>query len=122
MFLPSNRLIFTCGTALLLALRTMAVCGLHVFGHCAQDECGAPVAQGDGWSAAHETHAHDICLCEQEPATVKTGVVVLKKVLPSPVFSVRRNVFAHARVEPPRMRVEKPPPGLVLKILAQMLC
>ena len=106
------------GAAALLALRTLLACGVHFSGHCDSNDCNTP--QGDGWRAAHETHAH-ACLCEPEAVATPTGTTELKNA-PPPFFVARRVDVPQTQIKAWRARMEKPLPGLVLKKMSQMLC
>ena len=118
MFFPRQRMMLACGVAVALTLRTLVACVLHFGGQCDSNDCNTPHA--DGWNTAHETHAH-VCICEPEPATAPTGTAELKNV-PPPFFVARRVDVPQPRNVAWRAKLEKPPPGLVLKKMSQMLC
>jgi len=107
------------GAAVLLVLRTLAVCGCHAPAQCASDDCGA-AAHPDGWRTPHGAAAC-VCFCEQEPAALADGATVLKTLAP-PFFVARWVALPQPQTIKWRARVEKPPPGLVLKSISQMLC
>jgi len=118
MFFTRHKMTLAYGAAVALTLRTLVACGVHFTGHCDSNDCNAP--QGDGWRAAHETHAL-VCLCGQDPAAAQAKTPVVKN-SPPPFFVARCAVLPQPQIKAWRARMEKPPPGLVLKKMSQMLC
>jgi len=121
MFLFRKRVFINLGIPALMVARMLAAFICHTAEPaCGTADCHAPRGEVT-WCAKHAAHEHD-CVCVAEVVREKFIERNDAKIHSAPANAPRVETPAWTPLRTWRARVEKPPPGLVIKQISQKLC